>query len=219
LKWILVPILKKIEYIPEKEELREELVFKKNASDGPKELENSPGKRSKDFKFDSITLPPNMMNNPERQISAVSGKSDGRTDEVDSDENSPMLAENHQRPHNHEMKFLPSFSKLLMIDEKDDFFDNWTNFYSPEFPEAFESLYKEYVTMNANRKLNAGFGEPIAVVKMKDEDGGVTNTLFDVKDFDGLLFESYVNTYSKEYEEAGNKAGMWKAATSFFRMS
>ena len=171
----------------------------------------SGSKAPKDFRVNSASVPA-RINTPSDYNSANKFRdSAGKGSEIDS-EDSFLIYEHHHHLKQNEALMLSSFTKLLLIDEKDEFFDNWSNFYSNEFIEAFESLYKEYnANLHKNRKLDYEFGDPITFVKNRDDGSVNQNLLFKfIEDFDANLFEGYSNTYSKEYDENSIKEGLWK---------
>ena len=171
---------------------------------------NSGSKTPKDFRVNSASVPARIYI-PSYQSSSIKSRgSAGIVGEIDSDDSFFISEQSHRNHHN--LKQNETFSKLLLINEKDEFFENWNNFYSNDFVEAFESLYKEYnATINKNKKLGHGFGEPITLVKNKNNGGVNENLLFRfIKDFDVNLFKGYNNTYSKVYEDTSIKADLLK---------
>jgi len=166
------------------------------------------------------SLPARLESSPPRRQND-SLRSENLSSDIGSDDASPWIAAKGKLNESDTAIFV-SFMQLLKLDEKDEYFDNWKNFYSFDFIDAFESLYKEYIIdAERNRKTIEGFGEPIGAVKPRDDR---MENLFAAKfnDFDVALFEAYKNTYSKEYQEENTTSRtemIWKAATSFFKRS
>jgi len=179
--------------------------------------QSEPNKANSNRVLYSNSLPPKLK---EEKVSPTKSRHSAGTGQ--SDDGSPLLSDDHNLPQYGIVKPLPSFVKMFCLDEKDELFDDFKNFYSPEFNDEVENVYREYLGKLELKKGNSGvgFGEPIGVVKNRCDEDVEENQLFMFEDFNVVLFESYKNTYSKEYEDGGGKGNtLWNAATSFFRKS
>ena len=88
-----------------------------------------------------------------------------------SDRDGSLLVQEHHHLKQHEAIVLSSFSKLLLIDENDDFLDDQDDFIRMIALNIY--LYKEYVIQICNIiKLDIGFGEYIILMKNRENDYG-----------------------------------------------